>query len=418
MTTLTPIAQAVQAHSKYGFSGQSRTLVCGGSIPMSEGMPNPSNPAAELGTAVHELGENSYKLGLSCHDFVGCTFNKIEVTEDMAEAGQVYVNYIRQLKQQRPNASVWLELKVCLSSISNELWGTSDYVMLDGDTLIIGDYKNGYGVVEVDGVQTITGFGQLDGNAQTMGYALAAMDTLGLWGRVNKIITFICQPNVDHVNGVIRSKEYNMDEVTLWHQGYRAAHKRTDLVAGKHCKYCLAAGFCATRIKRTMELIGLTSSITKLNEDQIIELLDEIDTIKRTADAIADQATLLARQGKKLKGRKLVKAIVWAKCTDESELVKQLVEDAVHERFSDEFGTTEQDIELFISEFKPKLFNTPKLKGMTALKKVKGVDKDLVNKYFVKPDGGTVLVPIYDKRAAIMPDMRPDASGVFSAVTE
>jgi len=409
---LKPVALAVQQgtpllHSMYGFSAQSRILVCGGSVSMSTGLPNGTNAPAELGTAVHELVEVALKFGLSCYDLIGHTFNKHIVTEEMAEGGQVYVNYVRQIKIQRPNAKVYLELKVCLSSISDQLWGTSDLVIVDGDTLIVGDYKNGYGLVEVDGMQTITGFGQLNGNAQTVGYSLAAMDTLQLWGKINRVINVIVQPNNDeHVDGVIRTNEYNIEEITQWHYGYRAAHGRTDLVAGSHCIYCRAAGFCATRIRHTFDLIGLNDSIQRVNDDQMIALIDEIPTIKRTLDALLEQATLAVRKGKPLKDRKLVKGIVRGYCTDEDEFVRQ----SVYDKFGKQHTVTEKETLDFID----KMFNKPKLKGMTANKK--HVDKNVVNKFYEKPQAPILLVPINDKRAAIAPDMSDSIAGIFKSI--
>lgn len=391
---LLPVAQAL--HSSYGFSAQSRIMVCGMSVPMAAGLPNSSNPASELGTAVHELVEVALKFGFSCHDLIGHTFNKHVVTEEMADGGQVYVNYVRQIKVQRPNAKVHLELKVCLSSISNELWGTADLVIVDGDTLIVGDYKNGYGLVEVDGMQTITGYGQLNGNAQTVGYSLATMDSLQLWGKITKIINVIVQPNNDeHPDGVIRVKEYDMAEITQWHHAYRASHGRKDFVAGTHCIYCRAAGSCATRIRRTFKLIGLTDSLERITDEQKIALLDEIPTIKRTLDALNEQATLAVRKGKPLKDRKLVKAIVRGYCNDEDEFVRQAVE-----------ANPNLDVN--------KLYNKPKLKGMTANKAI--VDKNLVNKFYDKPQAPILLVSINDKRAAIAPDLCENVSGIFSAV--
>ncbi len=236
-------------HSRYGFSGQPRTMACGASIPMSAGFENESNDAAELGTAVHELTEVAQKFGLSCHDFLGMKFNKIVMTEEDVEAGQVYVNYVRQLKIQHPNMVFYIEKQVCMSSISDELWGTSDLIGVDESLglMIILDYKNGWGLVEVNDEQLITGFGSLIGNAQCVGYGLAAMDTLQLWGKITRVITGIVQPNIEHADGVIRLREFTMDEMKQWHKAYHISHKRVDIVAGKHCTCCLAAGTCAER---------------------------------------------------------------------------------------------------------------------------------------------------------------------------
>ena len=232
------------------------------------------------------------------------------------------------------------------------------------------------------------------------------MDTLKLWGIVDTIVTGIIQPNNDnHEDGIIRLKTYNIDEITTWHQAYGASHGRNDLVAGLHCKYCKAAGFCAVRIKRTFDLMGFTDSITRLNEDQIIEVFKELSVIKRTMEMVKEQAQLLARQGKPLKDYKLVRAIVKGYCTDEDAFVNEAVEAAI----------TNGDIsQVEIESFKASLYNTPKLKGMTANKKI--VAKELVDKYYRKPDAPLDLVPVTSRGAAVMPDQRPDATGKFGAI--
>ena len=405
MTAMIPITTIEPAHSSYGFSAQSRIMVCGGSVPRSKGLPNSTNPSAELGTAVHELVEAALILGVNCDDFIGCTFNDHVIDSSMAEGGQVYVAYVRQILAQRPNAKLYLEIKVCISSISGELWGTSDVVIVDGDTLIVGDYKNGYGLVEVHKPQVITGFATLLGNAQTVGYALATMDTLQLWGKINKVINFIAQPNGQHAEGVIRSHEYNMDEMTQWHHAYRASHGRTDIVAGKHCVYCLANGRCGANIMNLLSHVGLDNTVELLNDDQVIAMLNLSQTFKQTMKAVESQALIAARKGKQLKDWKLVKAIVHGFCTDEEKFVEQAVEQAV------ESGDISH---LEVDSFTAQLYNKPKLKGMTANKKV--VDKKLVDKFYDKPPQATVLVPITDKRAAIMPDQRPSAVGKFKPI--
>ena len=410
-------------HSRYGFSGQSRTMACGGSIEMSRGIDSETNDAAELGTAVHEMTEVSMKFGLSCYDFIGMKFNDIIMTDEDADNGQVYVNYVRQLKIQYPNMTFYVEHKVCMSSVSRELWGTSDLIGIDLSLrlIIILDYKNGWVNVEIDGEQLITGFGTLIGSAQCVGYALAAMDTFQLWGKIDRVITGIVQPNVEHIDGVIRTKEFNMAELTQWHQAYSVSHGRNDLVAGDHCTYCLAAGTCSARIQRTIGATFFNQAISTLDENQIITILPELKTMKRTIEKIEKQALSLARAGKKLTNYKLVKAIVQGKCTDEEGFVKEAIDHAIHEQFSD-CGATEFELLEFESDLKTKFFNTPKIKGMTALKALKAADKsklltkEMVNKYYEKPEAGTVLVPITDKRAALMPDQRPSVSGTFSAV--
>jgi hypothetical protein len=118
-------------------------------------------------------------------------------------------------------------------------------------------------------------------------------------------------------------------------------------------------------------------------------------------DMVKEQALLLARKGKPLKDYKLVRGRVQGYCTDEIAFVNQAVDDAITS------GAIHPDE---VDTFKSSLYNTPKIKGMTANKKI--VNKDLVNKYYRKPDAKLELVPITHKGSAIM----PDATNKFEAV--
>jgi len=388
---------------------------------MTLGLPNKSSEAAELGTAVHELVECALRMNLRCKDLIGTTFNGFVITDDMADSGQVYVAYIRNILAERPNAVIYIELKVCLSSISDELWGTSDVVIVDGDTIITGDYKNGWVTVEVNSEQYIQAQDRtIMGNSQTIGYTLAAMDTLGLWGTVTKFINFIGQPNVEHVDGEIRSEEYTVEQMVDWHNAYRASHElsmRLDapLNAGSHCKYCLAAGFCAPRIKLTVNDCFFDNATDRLNEDQIMLIKREIPAMRRTLETLEEEALKIARSGKQMNDFKLVKTISKAKCVDEDLFVKSAVIDEIRKTFKNVSKVTKEACEIVELDLKLKMYNKPKLKGMTANKKF--LNAALVNTWFVKPEPSTTLVDITNARTAVMPDGRRDATQDFDIVT-
>lgn len=390
----------MSGHSSMGFSGQGIIIPCPATVRMSEGVDNDTNDAAEKGTAVHECAEAAIKLGCNCQDFVGDTFNGFKITKRMAEAGQVYVDEIRKLLRDR-NAKLHVELKVAISTIDKELLrGTSDCVIVDieNSELIIGDYKNGFGVVEVDKpIYSSASQKSLNGNAQLVGYALAALDTLDLWGLVNKVTTFVCQPNFEHVDGITRYKTYTMAEMREWWNVYYLTYqeaKRPDSKpnAGEHCKYCRAAGHCATRMRRTIELLSLDNGLDYLLPEQITEIYKEIGTIRRTLEAVENRTTSLARKGTTIEGYKLVKPILRAKCSDEDSFITDAIE----------AGVDEGD-----------LFNR-RMKGKTELKKL--MDKKLVDKYFPTPTGDAVLVSMSDKRPAVIAGERPNAVGVFNEV--
>lgn len=368
---------------------------------MQEGFPNETNPQAELGNAVHELDETCLLTGWDAVDFIGRKFNGFVVDEQMAEAAQMHVNYVRSLMASRPNAKLLIEKRVWLKSISeDDLWGTGDIVIIDYDsrTLFVIDYKNGYGIVEVDKPIFVQAQGKvMNGNAQCVGYALAALDTYNLWQSIDKVVTGIVQPNVEHKDGYIRTKEYNMRDMLDWWHSYETTYRLiksggAPTAAGKHCKYCKAAGVCRSRIDRTMEMLQLEDGLDHLLPTQIIDLLNEADTIRYSLDALEAQAVKLARQGQAIPYRKLVKSTPRAKLKDEDALVAAAKEKGLDTS---------------------KLYNKPKVKGKSVIAKI---DSDLAEQHFETPSSTLTLVPIWDKRVAVAPDERPDAAKAFEGV--
>lgn len=391
----------MSTHSPMGFSGQGAIIPCVGKVRMSAGLGESTNEAAEKGTAVHELGEASIKLGCDCSDFVGQTFNGFKITKAMAENGQIYVDLIRRLIAERPGCNLIIEGKVSMISIDGELLrGTADCIIVDltNRELIIGDYKNGYGIVEVDKpIYSLVMNKYINGNAQCVGYGLSVLDTYQLWDKIDKVTTFICQPNYDHVDGVSRFKTYTMGEMVEWwevyyHTYHEAIRPDARVNPGEHCNYCDAAGFCSARAKRTIELLSLDNGFDYLKPEQIIGFFKEIPVIRNALNTVEEQVSKLARQGTTIEGHKLVKPILRAKCEDEDGFVSAAIES----------GVSEAD-----------LYNQ-KIKSKTALKEI--MDKNIVNEYFINPTGNPVLVEMSDKRPAIATGERPSAVGRFGEV--
>lgn len=368
-------------HAIHSASSSSRWTKCAAAIRMSIGIEGTTNPAAELGTAAHELGEFCLSLGFNAYDCIGRTFNKHVVDEQMADAVQLYVSYIRDLCK-KYGVNPMLEKRVVMLSVGDDIFGTSDCIVIIGDWLFVLDYKHGYGVVEVKD------------NSQATFYAVATLDTFGLWETIKHVHTSIIQPRANHVDGAIRSHVYTVEQMVLWQGFFRdtvAASKREDSTfnAGVHCKYCPARANCRARLQRTLDLAYLDKPIDKLTAEEISIIYNEIPVIKTHLEAIQARAVELARNGVQIEGNKLVKSITKAKCEKPVDFVNAAIESGVKREA------------LFVE----------KLKSMTDCKKV--VDKGLVDKYFVKPPASTTLVEMSNSRIAV--STKPKATGVPTA---
>jgi len=378
-------------HSIYGASGFHRIMACANSVRMSRGRPNPTNDEAELGTSAHELGEFCLKFGLNAFECIGLTFNNNVVDAEMAEAVQLYVSFIRDICH-KAGVNPMLELRVTILSIGDDVYGTSDCVIIINDVLYVFDYKHGYGVVEVKN------------NIQAIFYAIATLDTLGLWNQIKTIQTGVIQPRANHIDGAIRQHTYSINEMVWWREQFKqaVANAKSDdavSVAGEHCRYCLACGDCRARWGRTMMLVTGDKPVHELNQDELITVYEELGVIRNHLNKIEVRAIELARGGKFVEGHKLVNSITRANCEDETGFIKAASDAGVD---SD------------------KLFNKPKLISMTNAKKL--LDHKLVNEFYIKPPVTTTLVKLTDKRPAISVEgftsiTKPaSAVGVFAPV--
>lgn len=379
-------------HSRvFGFSSSDRLIKCHASRRLSEGQENTSSPQSELGTAAHALGEHCVRFGFNPSDCIGMTFNNHVVDENMVDAVTVYVSKIRALEALTGKRGM-IEQRVTLSSLfRTDVFGTSDYTLIAGRTLYVVDYKHGY--VPVDHVN----------NFQLVGYGMATMDTFNLWDQIDTVVTIVVQPRVSHKDGPVREHSYSTRDlrVNWWGKYYEAVTQgeKPDSPAtpGEHCKYCPASGYCRARIQYTLNLIA-TDSVPHdvMGNDEIEVIYNEIDSLRRTLDKVEDRALSIARKGHAFQNHKLVKAIVRAKVPDGDK----------ETAFINEVRKLKGD------DAVAKLYHKPKLIGMTAAKKV--APKDVVDRYYEKPEAGYTLVPMTDSRPAL--SQKKSAAGVFEPV--
>jgi hypothetical protein len=363
---------------------------------MSKGYPNTSNPQAEKGTAVHELGEFCIKMGMSPKHCVGLKFNNLEVDDSMIDGATLYKSVVDSLSL-RYGVKPLLEERVVMSSLGrNDVYGTSDvtHIALQQRTLHTSDYKNGYGVVDVND------------NSQTAGYSVATLDTLNLWDKVDTIKNTIIQPNYQHVNGPIREVTYSISEMIEWRERFKIAVLRADdpnekPVAGEWCHYCPAQANCRARMERVLTKAYTDTPVENISIGELEIFYKERGSIKRFLEMVEGRMLSEARNAVHFKDFKLVKSYSRASVEDEKGLLAE----------ARKLGVNELD-----------LYNDPKLVGKT--KAAKLLPKDIIAKYYRVPPASTTLVENTDKRPALRPgkatgvfapvnESRPSASGVF-----
>lgn len=314
----------MSSHAKLSPSSAYRWFVCPGSVRETAHLPDDSNKYARLGTAAHTLGERCLKTGSNADKWIGTVQGRIavdyeqdgrkyrefyEVDEEMAEAVQVYLDYVRPLAS-RQDARLLIEERVGLAKIDEWLsgiWGTSDAIIYDAETktLYVVDYKHGQGKV-VD----------VEGNLQLMIYALAAWATFNEKFEVEHVVCTIVQPRAEGEQ--IKSIEYSAIDLLDFVQDcldavWRVEQPDAPLVPGSHCDFCKIKGNCPAR--REQALVEAQDefnvpAISGLNVVQTANAVTEIaNKIGPLVDWLKDAREWLhgqAMKGEKIPGKKLV----------------------------------------------------------------------------------------------------------------
>ncbi|CAL9970539.1 exonuclease [Vibrio phage D63] len=373
-------------HSVYSFSGAHRWFeeACSASIRLTRGIPNTTNPAAELGTAAHELGEFCIKWGSHPKDCIGMTFNDHIVDEQMTDAVELYTGYANDLSI-RTGCKPDLEKRVVMTSLGRtDVYGTSDFTLADyaNRTLYVSDYKHGFGLVDVVN------------NKQLIAYAIATLDTLDQWAMFDKVVTTIIQPRRQHADGCIRSATYTTQELVNWQQRYArsiqlAEDPNTPAKAGAHCQYCPKVR-CRTRFEYVLNLVAPDAPDDELTDKEVGIIYANREVITAFMTKIEGlQLQTTRKTGYVPEGYKPVKAIQRAKVEDEKGLLKAVEAENIDTR----------------------VLYEDKLKSKTALKKV--LPAKILNKYFIVPPSSVSIAKMNDNRPAVNVGK---ASGVFTPV--
>jgi hypothetical protein len=385
-----------KAHSEHGASVAARWLACPGSVRLSRGMENHETIHSVTGTAAHALAENCLIFGGEPHAAVGemitiegKSVDKVEVTEDMADAVKVYVDYCRAL-QREPGAHWWTELAIDLAELGPpegiEMYGTSDFpIYLPAiRTLEVVDYKHGSGVVV-----------EVKGNKQLRYYALGALLRIQREYPeldIDEVKITIVQPRAAHPDGPIRSETMTVLDLLAFSAQLMAGAEATQapdapLVPGDHCRFCPAAPVCPAQREQAQALaqvafadmpVDVPPAPETLPMPVFADILGKLHILEDWARSMRQHAHRLVEQGEEVPGFKLVAKRANRKWVEEQPVIRMLR----REGYSDE--------EIFKQDLKSPA-QIEKLVGK------KNLDADL----WEKKSSGYVLVPTSDPREAV-----------------
>lgn len=288
-------------HAAFSPSGSEKRYLCPASYAVERDLPDESSAYADEGTDCHELAAACLRTGNPADFYLGKRMsNGYEVTDEMVEAVQTYVNRVLTYAE---GHTLLVEQQVNYASFVNaaedECWGTADAIVItaDGEELQLHDAKFGRGV-KVDASYAVDEFVELNedgsprapkmkGNRQLMDYALGALNDFGMLGDFKRVRLVIHQPRLNHLSEwdctIDDLMEFAKEEAYAILQCKNAAtlHRTGKLEptssyfnpGEKQCRWCAHAGPCdALRAHINREVFG------------------EFDVIETGADPLPAQA--------------------------------------------------------------------------------------------------------------------------------
>lgn len=376
-------------HAKLSPSAASRWLNCTASPTMEAKYPTVSTSYANEGTFAHSLAElcARYALGEINKRTYNSRLKKMIkgdtegfYNQEMQDHCEEYATYIKEkyfeLKEECPDAFVELEVKLDLSTIIPEGFGTADCIIVAEPKVWIVDFKYGKGIKV-----------EAEGNVQMEIYGLGVMERYGALFHVRRVGMTIVQPRL----GGISETDIDADALRAWGTIHikplaKAAYDGPGYFrpSEETCRFCKARQDCRARAEYFLRLFEESDDADMLTADEAGKILEKAAGIEEWLKDIKEKVTSTLFAGDPVQGWKLVEGKSNRKFTDEKEVA------AILESESD----LDHD-EIWIT----------KLAGITSLEKNLGKKKfeELLGKYVIKPEGKPTLASADDKRPEIFP---------------
>ena len=357
-------------HARLGASGAHRWMKCPGSIRMAEGLAERTSSYAQEGSAAHAVAEECLQKDKDADELIGKKVEGVLVTEEMANAVQRYLDYVRE---RSGGCELLVEQTFTLDRLSppEPMFGTADATFFKDGTLTVVDYKHGAGVAV-----------EIAGNLQLRYYALGALLNLGYPARAVEMV--IVQPRGRHADGPIRSETIPTSELMKWAKKLMAAADAAllpdaPLVAGSWCRWCDASPVCPELQEQAMasaqvefaDGIEETPPVEKMSLAQCGEVLKKAELVeiwlRRVRDHVRDQLA----SGEEVPGWMLA---------PKRAIRRWLSEDALL-GWSNQYGLDDAEV-----------FNAPQIKSVAQLEQQVGkgeIPSDLVESV----SSGMTLVP-------------------------
>ena len=280
------------AHAFFAPSGAPAAMLCNVKPWREKEFPDMGNDASDEGTAAHFLLEQCLTEQKEAKAYQGL---RIKVENGNAEfhtsgAYPVGLDMIHEIQKTldviyslADDATVYPEQVLSIEFITGEegATGTSDTVIIKGDTAIIADLKYGRGV------QVFA-----EGNEQLLIYGASTVADFDALGEIEHVELHILQPRLNHFDVwklTVAEMHERIEVIRQTAKRILAGPEGLTAVPGeKQCKFCKASATCPERTAHTLELIvgefvDLDKGFVKVEMPQAEKLLAQSFGVKPAA---------------------------------------------------------------------------------------------------------------------------------------
>lgn len=395
---------STRAHAEITASGSHRWIACPPSVQLEKQFPDTTSEAAREGTLAHEICEIKARvkffqktdIGYMAKNVATRELNKLRkdplFDDEMEGYADEYVQELDLLSlgfSARPH--IYLETKLDLSDWIPDGFGTADCIMVEGDRLLIADFKYGKGVrVEAED------------NTQMQLYALGAWKRYSMIYDIQRVMMVIIQPRLS-----VNPSVWEISTEALLGFGQYAKERAQMAAAGEgeycpgeeQCRFCRARQQCRARADYNIKMAfsGVVGQLPPLiSNAEVGEYLEKGEDVAKWLKDLQDYALSACLAGEAIPGYKAVEGRGSRDWTDQAEAFKALQASGVPEAVMYE----------------------RKALTLAALEKVVGKKAfaEAVGEYVEKKPGKPALVKASDKRPAIT--NVPSVAEAFEGVAE
>ncbi len=355
-------------HALLSPSSSERWMHCPPSARLCEQFDDPGSVYAAEGTEAHALCEHLLLTALGRESKDPRPSFRL-YSQEMQDAAEGYVQYVMEqvvdFLAVGIEPAVYVEQRLYLGAFIPESMGTSDAVIVGGDTVIVCDFK--FGMHKVPAT-----------SSQLRIYALGVCELLSCLYDIRRVRTVIYQPRLAEIDEAETTREelYGWAADTLAPAAKLAFDGGGEYRCGEWCRFCRARHQCRKLAEEQMDLAKYDFRLPPLlTEEEIADILSRVDVLVSWASGIKDYALQAALAGTQFPGWKIV-------------------EGRANRRITDEAAAAEKIIAAGKNPYEQRLL------GITALEKLLGKKKfaELLDGLVERPQGKPVLVPLDDKR--------------------